>query len=205
MMNEIAEGLLLAQEYLDPTRQKAILEDIRQVVAAAPLYQPVMPRSGRPFSAKMSNCGSLGWISDKAGYRYQDCHPVTGAPWPEMPTTVSDIWDDLSNYGAPAECCLINHYTENAKMGLHRDENEEDFSAPVVSVSLGDMALFRYGGSERKSPTKSVKLRSGDVLVMAGPARLNYHGVDRIYPNTSSLLRSGGRLNLTLRRVTRKI
>lgn len=202
MINEIADGLLLAPGYLEPEAQKAVLADIRNVVAAAPLYQPVMPRSGRPFSVRMSNCGPLGWISDKAGYRYQATHPVTAAPWPEMPASVARIWDELSGYEAPAECCLINFYEANAKMGLHRDENEEDMSAPVVSISLGDEALFRFGGLERKSPTRSVRLTSGDVLVMSGPARLSYHGVDRIYPDTSSLLRGGGRLNLTLRRVT---
>ncbi|MCP5080654.1 MAG: alpha-ketoglutarate-dependent dioxygenase AlkB [Alphaproteobacteria bacterium] len=205
MINEIADGLALAPGYLDQSQQIAALEDIRKVVAAAPLYQPVMPRSGRPFSVKMSNCGPLGWISDKAGYRYQTAHPDTGQPWPDMPGSIARIWDDLSGYDAPAECCLINFYASGAKMGLHRDENEEDFSAPVVSVSLGDEALFRFGGSERKSPTKSVRLASGDVLIMAGASRLNYHGVDKIYPGTSSLLRGGGRLNLTLRRVTRQV
>ena len=204
-MNEIADGLLLASGYLDQTRQRALVAEIRRVVAAAPLYQPVMPRSGRPFSVKMSNCGPLGWVSDKAGYRYQPAHPVSGAPWPEMPAMISQIWDDLSGYAAPAECCRINYYADGTKMGLHRDENEEDFSAPVVSVSLGDMGLFRFGGEDRKSPTRSVKLNSGDVLVMSGPARLAYHGIDRIYPGTSRLLRDGGRLNLTLRRVTRKM
>ena len=202
MINEIADGLAVAPGYLDRSQQIAVLDDIRQVVAEAPLYQPVMPRSGRPFSVKMSNCGPLGWISDKAGYRYQAAHPVTKKPWPEMPVLIAKIWDDLSGYGAPAECCLINFYSAGAKMGLHRDENEEDFSAPVVSVSLGDEALFRFGGSERKSPTKSIRLASGDVLVMAGASRLNYHGVDKIYPGTSGLLRGGGRLNLTLRRVS---
>ena len=205
MINEIADGLALAQGYLDRSQQTAVMEDIRKVVAAAPLYQPVMPRSGRPFSVKMSNCGPLGWISDKAGYRYQDTHPETGQPWPDMPGSIVKIWQELSGYGAPAECCLINFYKPGAKMGLHRDENEEDFNAPVVSISLGDEALFRFGGEQRKSPTKSVRLASGDVLVMGGAARLSYHGIDRIYPDTSSLLRGGGRLNLTLRRVTHQI
>ena len=205
MINEIADGLALAQGYLDRSQQTAIMEDIRKVVAAAPLYQPVMPRSGRPFSVKMSNCGPLGWISDKAGYRYQKTHPETGQPWPDMPGSIVKIWQELSGHGAPAECCLINFYRAGAKMGLHRDENEEDFSAPVVSISLGDEALFRFGGEQRKSPTKSVRLASGDVLVMGGAARLSYHGVDRVYPDTSSLLRGGGRLNLTLRRVTRQV
>ncbi len=202
MSNEIADGLLLASGYLDQPQQVALLDDIRKVVAAAPLYRPVMPRFGKPFSVKMSNCGPLGWLSDKSGYRYQAHHPVTKEPWPEIPASVAKIWRDLSGYDGPAECCLINYYADGAKMGLHRDENEEDFSAPVVSVSLGDEALFRFGGALRKSPTKSVRLLSGDVLVMAGASRLNFHGVDRIYPGTSNLLRDGGRINLTLRRVT---
>lgn len=203
MINKISNGLLLASGYLDAAQQAALLAEVREVVAKAPLYQPVMPRFGRPFSVRMSNCGALGWISDKSGYRYQPLHPVTGDPWPAMPDAVSRIWEDLSDYPAPAECCLINFYDDEAKMGLHRDENEEDFTAPVVSISLGDTCLFRFGGAERKGPTKSLKLFSGDVLVMGGPARLAYHGVDRIYPGTSNLLRDGGRLNLTLRRVTR--
>lgn len=203
MINKISDGLLLASGYLDPAQQTALLADVREVVAKAPLYRPVMPRFGRPFSVQMSNCGPLGWISDKSGYRYQAHHPVSAEPWPAMPDAVRAIWDDLSEYRAPAECCLINFYDDDAKMGLHRDENEEDFSAPVISISLGDTCLFRFGGPERKGPTKSLKLFSGDVLVMGGPARLAYHGVDRIYPDTSNLLRDGGRLNLTLRRVTR--
>ncbi len=201
MVNELADGLVLASGYLSPAEQADLVAEIRQVVAAAPLYRPVMPRFGRPFSVQMSNCGPLGWVSDKSGYRYQATHPVSGAPWPDIPERVAKIWQDLSGYGGPAECCLINFYDDDAKMGLHRDENEEVFDAPVVSVSLGDEALFRFGGPERKDPTKSFRLMSGDVLIMGGASRLSYHGVDRIYPGTSSLLKDGGRLNLTLRRV----
>ena len=203
MVNEIADGLLLASGYLSPGGQAEVVAEVRKVVAAAPLYRPVMPRFGRPFSVQMSNCGPLGWVSDKSGYRYQATHPVSGTPWPEMPEVVAKIWEDLSGYEGSAECCLINYYDDDAKMGLHRDENEEVFDAPVVSVSLGDEALFRFGGPERKDPTKSFRLMSGDVLVMGGASRLNFHGVDRIYPGTSNLLKDGGRLNLTLRRVTK--
>ncbi|MEM8647451.1 MAG: alpha-ketoglutarate-dependent dioxygenase AlkB [Pseudomonadota bacterium] len=203
MVNEIADGLVLASGHLTPAEQAELVAEIRQVVAAAPLYRPVMPRFGRPFSVQMSNCGPLGWVSDKSGYRYQATHPVSGALWPEIPDLVSKIWEDLAGYSAPAECCLINFYDDAAKMGLHRDENEEVFDAPVVSVSLGDEALFRFGGPDRKDPTRSFRLMSGDVLVMGGASRLNYHGVDRIYPGTSNLLKDGGRLNLTLRRVTK--
>ena len=149
----------------------------------------------------MSNCGPLGWVSDRSGYRYQPDHPDTGRRWPDMPDAVRQIWHALADCPHDAECCLINLYRSDARMGLHRDDTEEDLTAPVVSVSLGDRALFRFGGPERKGKTRSVRLNSGDVLVMSGAARLNYHGIDRIYPGTSTLLREGGRINLTLRRV----
>ncbi|MEM7429582.1 MAG: alpha-ketoglutarate-dependent dioxygenase AlkB [Pseudomonadota bacterium] len=202
MAIQLPDGLRLAAGYLGPEEQKRILSDVRKVVAAAPLYTPVMPRWGRPFSVRMSAAGPLGWVSDKSGYRYQPVHPVTGEPWPEIPASIRAIWDDLSGYGEAPECCLINFYGPDAKMGLHRDEDEKEFAAPVVSVSLGDSCLFRIGGAERKDRTQSFKLHSGDVVIMGGKARLNYHGVDRIYPGTSTLLKAEGRINLTLRRVT---
>ncbi len=203
MSNEIADGLLLASGYLDQAQQAALLEDIRKVVAAAPLYRPVMPRFGRPFSVKMSNCGPLGWLSDKSGYRYQAHHPVTGQPWPEVPGSIAKIWSDLSGYDGPAECCLINYYADGAKMGLHRDADEGTFDEPVVSISLGDPARSRMGGLARKDKTQAVTLNSGDVMVMGGPSRLAYHGVDRIMFGQSPLLKDGGRINLTLRVVAR--
>jgi alkylated DNA repair protein (DNA oxidative demethylase) len=163
-----------------------------------------MPKSGRPFSVRMSNCGSLGWTSDERGYRYQPTHPATGRPWPAMPEPLTALWRDLAHYPDLPEACLINFYDPAAKMGLHQDRDEADFAAPVVSISLGDDCLFRVGGRERRNATKSVRLRSGDVLVLGGDARLAFHGVDRIYPGTSSLLAHGGRINLTLRRVTRE-
>ncbi len=199
---QLPNGLNIAAGYLDLQRQKAILRDIRKVVEAAPLYTPVMPRWGRPFSVRMSAAGPLGWVSDKSGYRYQPVHPVTGKPWPDIPSSILEIWKDLSGYKGSPECCLINFYSPEAKMGLHRDEDEKEFAAPIVSISLGDSCLFRIGGSERKDSTQSFKLHSGDVIVMGGEARLGYHGVDRIYPDTSALLKNGGRINLTLRRVT---
>ncbi|MGI9373749.1 MAG: alpha-ketoglutarate-dependent dioxygenase AlkB family protein [Hyphomicrobiales bacterium] len=195
------EGFSHIEGYLGEKEQLALVETLREIVAEAPLYHPQMPRSGRPFSVRMTNCGTLGWVSDKQGYRYQENHPASGNPWPTMPEAVQDIWNNLAQFSKEPECCLINYYDEGAKMGLHRDEDEEDFSAPVVSISLGDTARFRIGGKDRKDPTRSFKLSSGDALVMAGPARLAYHGVDRIYPGSSELLTKGGRLNLTLRRV----
>jgi len=187
--------------------QQHLFEEIRRILASAPLFTPTMPRSGKPFSVAMTNCGLLGWVSDKEhGYRYQPTHPETGEKWPEIPETLVALWDDLAGGAAPPEACLINYYNAAARMGLHRDEDEEDFSAPVVSVSLGDTALFRIGGLKRKDPTRSLELKSGDVVVLGGDARLAYHGVDRIRPGTSDLLAEhfpgGGRINLTLRRVT---
>lgn len=199
---DMPEGFRLLPGYLDRAGQERLLDAVRDVVRQAPLFTPTMPRWGRPFSVRMSNCGPLGWVSDKSGYRYQPAHPVTGEPWPEMPGILLDIWNDVAGYPHPPEACLINYYAPDAKMGLHRDEDEKDFSAPVVSISLGDTCLFRIGGLSRKDPTRSFRLASGDLVVLGGDSRLACHGVDRIYPGTSTLLKDGGRINLTLRRVT---
>jgi len=188
--------------YLDGGRQNDLLEALRAVAAAAPFYRPVMPRSGRPFSVEMTNAGPLGWLSDKNGYRYVPCHPVTGRPWPEIPGDLTVLWQALEAFQAPPECCLINRYAgEKARMGLHQDRDERVFEAAVVSVSLGDSAVFRLGGKARRDPTRSLKLHSGDVVVLSGEARLAFHGIDRVLGGSSRLLRGGGRLNVTLRRV----
>ena len=189
--------------YLDLPLQNELVGLIRAVVAAAPLYLPTMPRTGKPFSVRMTNCGPLGWVSDKTGgYRYQATHPVTGRPWPAMPGMLLDVWADVARYPAPPEACLVNLYGPGAKMGSHRDEDEQDAAAPVVSISLGDDATFHVGGLQRAGAKQRLVLRSGDVVVLGGAARMAYHGVDRIHAGTSSLLPQGGRLNLTLRRVT---
>ena len=188
---------------LDPGAQVALADDIRAVVAHAPLFTPVMPRTGKPMSVRMSNYGPLGWVTDKdGGYRYQRTHPETGAPWPPMPGGVLALWDRFAGYEHPPQACLINFYGPETKMGLHQDRDEDDFDAPVLSISLGDDCLFRIGGTRRGGKTVSLRLRSGDVLVLGGASRLAYHGVDRIYPGTSMLLKAPGRINLTLRRVT---
>jgi alkylated DNA repair protein (DNA oxidative demethylase) len=173
------------------------------VFAHAPLYTPRMPKTGRPMSVRMTNCGALGWVTDERGYRYQATHPETGAPWPPMPEILLDAWHSLADYKHPPEACLINVYGPDAKMGLHQDRDEQDFDAPVVSLSLGDTCLFRVGGTKRSDPTRSLRLASGDAVVLGGDARLTFHGVDRIMPGTSTLLPEGGRINLTMRRVTR--
>ena len=195
----VAPGVFLWREKFSPLEQKKLLQEVRERLMLAPLYKPVMPGSGKPFSVEESNFGRLGWVSDKDGYRYQATHPVTGKPWPEIPPVLLTLWREI-NDGAP-DCCLINYYRENAKMGLHQDRDEKDESAAVIGVSLGDTGLFRMGGTERGGKTTSISLTSGDVIAFGGPARLAYHGIDRIKPGTSRLLSEGGRLSLTLRRV----
>ncbi|PYE41533.1 DNA alkylation damage repair protein AlkB [Rhizobium sp. PP-F2F-G20b] len=189
--------------FLDRDRQEALVEEIRAVVAAAPLYRPAMPKTGKELSVRMTNCGALGWVTDKAlGYRYQPQHPVSQEPWPAIPQSLLDLWQTVAGASKPPQACLVNFYAETARMGLHQDKDEQDLQTPVVSVSLGDACLFRVGGCERNDRTVSFKLSSGDIVVLGGESRLAFHGVDRIYPATSTLLKNGGRINLTLRRVT---
>ncbi len=200
---EIAPGVIHWPGWLDRAQQEALVVDLREVVRAAPLFTPVMPRTGMPFSVRMSNCGKLGWVSDKAGgYRYQPVHPETGQPWPAIPPSLLAAWEALADFPHPPQACLINHYVPSAKMGLHQDRDEADFSAPVLSLSLGDTAVFRIGGTTRGGKTVSLKLQSGDALLFGGPARLAYHGIHRVLPGSSTLLPQEGRINLTLRRVT---
>lgn len=187
--------------WIAPAAQAALLQEVLIAVEDAGWYQPVMPRSGRPLSVMMCNLGPLGWVTDRRGYRYQPQHPMTGRAWPPMPARLLDLWQELADHPAPPESCLVNLYRDKAKLGLHQDDTEGDLEAPVISVSLGDDALFRLGGLERQGPTRSLRLQSGDVIVLGGRARLAFHGIDRIYPGTSALLSGGGRLNLTLRRV----
>jgi DNA oxidative demethylase len=188
--------------FLSLDRQRNLLAQVRDVLARAPLYSPAMPRSGSPYTVRMSNCGSHGWLSDRGGYRYSASHPVTGEPWPAIPRPILDLWHETTDVAYPPEACLINVYGPTAKLGLHRDQDEEAKDAPILSISLGDTALFRLGGPERKSPTSSVRLGSGDLVILDGPSRHWFHGIDRILPGTSQLLPEGGRINLTLRRVT---
>jgi len=201
---DAAPGFRYYPQFLSPDRASAIAEEVLELVGRAPFYRPKMPRSGQPLRNRMTNLGPLGWISDVSGYRYGDRHPETGEPWPGIPQSVRAIWDELADYPHEPEACLVNYYEgETAKLGLHIDADELAVNAPVVSISLGDTALFRLGGPERKSPTQSLRLSSGDVVVLGGASRRFYHGVDRIYPGTSRLVPGGGRINLTLRRVNK--
>ena len=198
----LAEGLVLHRGWLTPKAQEKLITELRDIIKIAPLFTPVMPKTGTPFSVRMSNCGPLGWVSDINGYRYQAKHPETGLPWPEMPNLLHLAWEQLADFPHPPEACLINWYADKAKMGLHQDRDEQEFLAPVLSISLGDACLFRYGGLKRNDPTKSLRLEAGDILLMGGASRLCFHGVDRIYAGSNDILPKGGRINLTLRRVT---
>jgi alkylated DNA repair protein (DNA oxidative demethylase) len=203
-MKVLPKGTHWIPGYLQPSTQSGIVKDVRDIIRKSPLYQPTMPRTGKPLSVRMSNCGNLGWVCDKkGGYRYQPLHPVTGEKWPQIPKSLLDIWHELASFPHPPQACLINFYDDSARMGLHQDSDEEDFSAPVISLSLGDTCLFRVGTDTRSGRTTSIKLQSGDAVILSGASRMAFHGVDRIYPDTSSLLKNGGRINLTLRRVTK--
>ena len=192
------EGFRFWPGALSASEQAELLDEVLAAAETAPFYRPVTP-GGRPFSVEMTGLGPLGWVSDRAGYRYQPTHPVTGAPWPPMPQTLLHLWRDLTGWPEPPDACLVNRYRGPAKMGLHQDLDERDHGAPVLSVSLGDTAVFRVGPAGG-GPTRSLRLASGDVCALTGPARLARHGIDRVIAGSSRLVPSGGRINLTLRR-----
>lgn len=191
------EGFRLWPGALSASEQQALVAEVMTALEVAPLYRPMTP-GGRPFSVRMSNMGPLGWVSDAGGYRYQSTHPETGAAWPPIPERLLDLWDRLTGWSTPPDACLVNLYEGSAKMGLHQDRDEADLGAPVLSVSLGDTAIFRIGPAG-KGATRTFRLASGDVCALTGPARLARHGVDRVLKGSSRLLPGGGRLNLTLR------
>jgi DNA oxidative demethylase len=194
-------GFRLLPGRLDAEAQARLADAVLALAAEAPPYRPVTP-GGRPMSVAMTNLGPLGWVTDAGGYRYQPRHPLTGRRWPPIPDALTALWAEVCNAATPPDCCLVNFYDADARMGLHRDADEADFRFPVLSVSLGATALFRLGGLKRSDPTGQLRLASGDVCVLAGEARRAYHGVDRIVPGSSRLLAHGGRLNLTLRRAS---
>lgn len=170
------------------------------MIAAAPFIAPVTP-GGRQMSVRMTAAGRFGWVTGPSGYRYADLHP-SGALWPPVPPSVLAVWNAVAPDARAPECCLVNFYAPEARMGLHQDRDEADFTQPVVSISLGDAGLFRIGSVEKGGKTESLWLESGDVLVLCGDARLIHHGVDKIRAGSSTLLPKGGRINLTLRVVT---
>lgn len=199
---DVQPGVKLWPGYLDGTTQQKLLAEVAARVERAPFYRPCMPRSGKVFSVEETNFGSHGWFSDETGYRYEATHPVTTLPWPAIPELLVQVWHAVGNYAASPECCLVNLYRNGARMGLHQDRDEEALEAPVVSISLGDAAVFRIGGTSRRDRTTSITLNSGDVIAFGGKSRLAYHGIDRVIAGSSLLISGGGRINLTLRRVT---
>ncbi|KQW69111.1 alkylated DNA repair dioxygenase [Phenylobacterium sp. Root77] len=192
-------GFRLLPGRLSPQAQAELLDEVMARVAEAPLVHQATP-GGKAMSVGMTSFGELGWTTDARGYRYEPRHPTTGRFWPSIPTILTELWRELADPDVPPDACLINFYNAQAKMGLHQDKDEADLRFPVLSVSLGDTAVFRIGGRQRSDPTSSVRLSSGDVCLLAGEARLFHHGVDRILPGSSRLIPGGGRINLTLRR-----
>ncbi len=192
-------GFRLWPGKLNPEAQAALAAEVLALSRAAPFYKPITP-GGKAMSVETTNLGPLGWFTDARGYRYQAEHPETGGPWPPIPRLLLDLWAELADPVTPPDACLVNLYRGDARMGLHQDKDEADVSFPVLSVSLGDSAVFRLGGLKRSDPTTSLRLTSGDVCVLAGEARLFHHGVDRILAGSSRLIPAGRRINLTLRR-----
>lgn len=199
-MELTVNGCRVLKGYLDRAAQEVMVEEIRNVAKTAPFRQPLTPW-GKPMSVRMTAAGRFGWHTDRKGYRYIDAHP-DGMDWPPVPTSVLKVWSDLVSDTRAPDCCLVNYYAEKAKMGLHQDKDEADFDWPVLSISLGDTAVFRVGGLARTDPTERVMLESGDVAILEGDARLAFHGIDRIRAGSSTLLKDGGRINLTCRVVT---
>lgn len=190
-------GVLIWKGWLDRDAQEALVEQVRAVAEAAPFIRGMTPW-GKPMSVRTTSAGRVGWLADRGVYAYSERHP-DGQPWPPIPPGALAVWEALSVWPDPPDSCLVNYYGENARLGLHQDKDEGEFAAPVVSISLGDPAVFRVGGTKRSDPTRSTTLESGDVAVIGGDARLAYHGVDRVKFGGSTLLPKGGRINLTMR------
>ena len=198
----LEEGAVLLRGFAS-AEAPALVEEGARIAQAAPFRHLVTP-GGYTMSVAMTNCGRVGWVSDRTGYRYDPADPGTGAPWPGMPRAFLDIAVRAAfEAGFPhydPDACLINRYTAGAKLGLHQDRDEEDAWAPIVSVSLGLPAVFLWGGKRRSDPVRRLRLESGDIAVWGGPARFVYHGVaplkDGEHPLTGTT-----RINLTFRKV----
>lgn len=191
------KGVKIWEGFLDRNAQETMVADLRSIARVAPFRQYETP-GGRKMSVRMSAAGEMGWTTDRQGYRYDPVQP-DGTCWPDIPDSILDVWKKVAGVSKLPDSCLVNYYGEGSKMGMHQDRDEAETSWPVVSISLGDEALFRVGGTERGGRTKSHMLRSGDVALLAGDARLAYHGIDRVAFRSSDLLPDGGRINVTLR------
>ena len=198
------KGFFLLKSRLTKAVQQEILAAARTVVKQAPLFRPTMP-SGQSFNYSMTNCGELGWVADRSGFLYQQVHPHTFKAFPAMPQVIKDlaiaIAKETGNDDFYPQSCLINLYRKGEKLGLHQDNTEENKNAPIISISLGDTGIFMLGGKLRNDETRQYIVQSGDVIVMSGESRNYFHSFKGIVPNTSNLLKDGGRLNLTIRQV----
>lgn len=201
-MDPVLRDFRLLPGRFGPIAQADLLAQVLAAERGAPFRHLETP-GGRTMSVAMFNMGPLGWVSDRTGYRYDPVDPLTGKPWPPIPQILLDLWAELADEQVPPDACLVNRYRDAARLSLHQDADEADFSYPVLSVSLGDTAIFRLGGTTRGGSTRSLRLASGDVVLLAGEARRAFHGVDRILAGSSTLVPGGGRINLTLRRARR--
>lgn len=197
----IAPGAVLLRGFA-LEQAEALLQAAQQVIAAAPLRHLITP-GGRAMSVGMSNCGALGWVSDRSGYRYDKADPLSGQPWPPMPACFADMAAraaaEAGFDGFRPDACLINRYEPGARLSLHQDSDERDLSAPIVSVSLGLPAVFLFGGLLRSERPARLRLAHGDVAVWGGPSRLAYHGIAPLADGDHARL-GRQRINLTFRR-----
>jgi alkylated DNA repair protein (DNA oxidative demethylase) len=198
---ELEEGAAILRGFADD--EADLVEEIGHVAAVAPFRYLVTP-GGYTMSVGMTNCGRVGWVSDRRGYRYDPIDPERGAAWPSLPPLFGDLArraaDTVGFAGYDPDACLINRYAAGAKLGLHQDRDEKDAWAPIVSVSLGLPATFLWGGRKRGDAVRRIRLESGDVVVWGGPARFVYHGVSALKSGTHPLT-GDVRLNLTFRKV----
>ena len=197
----IAPGAVLLRGFaLDVA--DALVQGIKQVIAAAPFRHLITP-GGRTMSVGMSNCGALGWVSDRTGYRYERTDSLSGQPWPPMPAGFADMAARAASEagfdGFRPDACLINRYEPGARLSLHQDSDEADLAAPIVSVSLGLPAIFLFGGLQRTDRPARYRLAHGDVAVWGGPSRLAFHGVTPLADGDHPQL-GRQRINLTFRR-----
>jgi alkylated DNA repair protein (DNA oxidative demethylase) len=199
----LARGAVLLRRFAQP-REAALVDALRGVARRAPFRHMVTP-GGHRMSVAMTSCGATGWITDRAGYRYDPRDPVSGRRWPPMPEVFADLAARAAARagfaGFAPDSCLLNRYEPGARLTLHQDRNERDYEAPIVSVSLGLPAVFLFGGLRRADPTRRVPLDHGDVVVWGGPARLRHHGVLPLEAGRHPLL-GGHRVNLTFRKAT---
>lgn len=197
----MAQGALLLRGYALP-REAELLAGIESVSAAAP-FRHMMTPGGYTMSVAMTTCGSLGWVTDRKGYRYSPIDPATDRPWPSMPAAFQAIATaaaaEAGYLGFDPDSCLINRYEPGNKLSLHQDQDEQDMSQPIVSVSLGLPATFLFGGPKRGDPTAKYPLQHGDIAVWGGPSRLFFHGVATLKDGMHPLL-GRKRINLTFRR-----